>query len=474
VAIYLPGTQEEQELALDELTPREIVSELDKYVVGQNAAKRAVAIALRNRMRRQKLSPELAEEIMPKNIIMIGPTGVGKTEIARRLARLANSPFLKVEASKFTEVGYVGRDVESMVRDLVEIAIDMVREERLEEVEDKAELNAEERLLDLLFPPSPPTQPQTGLALGAGDGERSSNVDSQSRTREKLRQQLREGKLDERTVEIDVRERSMPAFEIISNQGVEEMDINIKDMLPNLFGQRTKKRKMKVSEAFEYLIQEEEQRLIDMDQVTRTAVERVEQSGIVFLDEIDKIAGREGGHGPDVSREGVQRDILPIVEGTTVNTRYGMVRTDHILFIAAGAFHVSKPSDLIPELQGRFPIRVELQSLTIEDFIKILTEPKSSLVKQYTALLETEGLKLEFTRDALDEIANFAFRVNESTENIGARRLHTIMERVLDEISFSAPEMAKDKKDSVVIDSDYVKKMVADIAKDQDLSRYIL
>ena len=473
MAIYLPGTQEEQELALDDLTPREIVSELDKYVVGQNAAKRAVAIALRNRMRRQKLSPELAEEIMPKNIIMIGPTGVGKTEIARRLARLANSPFLKVEASKFTEVGYVGRDVESIVRDLVEIAIDMVREERLEEVEDKAELNAEERLLDLLLPPTQASAPSAGLALGTGDGERGTG-DSQSRTREKLRQQLREGKLDERTVELDVRERSMPAFEIISNQGVEEMDINIKDMLPNIFGQRTKKRKMKVSEAFEYLIQEEEQRLIDMDQVTRTAVERVEQSGIVFLDEIDKIAGREGGHGPDVSREGVQRDILPIVEGTTVNTRYGMVRTDHILFIAAGAFHVSKPSDLIPELQGRFPIRVELQSLTIEDFIKILTEPKSSLVKQYTALLETEGLKLEFTRDALDEVANFAFRVNESTENIGARRLHTIMERVLDEISFAAPEMAKDNKEKVLVDADYVRKMVADIAKDQDLSRYIL
>src|SRR5579885_513270 len=472
MAIFLPSVAEEADVLLDDLTPKEIVSELDKYVVGQHDAKRAVAIALRNRMRRQKLPPDIAEEIMPKNIIMIGPTGVGKTEIARRLARLANSPFLKVEASKFTEVGYVGRDVESMIRDLVEIAIDMVREERLEEVEDKAELNAEERLLDLLLPPTPPSQPTAGLALGTGDGEHGS--DSQSRTREKLRQQLREGKLDERVVELDVRERSMPAFEIISNQGIEEMDINIKDMLPNIFGQRTKKRKMKVSEAFEYLIQEEEQRLIDMDQVTRTAVERVEQSGIVFLDEIDKIAGREGGHGPDVSREGVQRDILPIVEGTTVNTRYGMVRTDHILFIAAGAFHVTKPSDLIPELQGRFPIRVELKSLTIEDFIKILTEPKSSLVKQYTALLETENLKLEFTRDALDEIAHFAFRVNESTENIGARRLHTIMERVLDEISFSAPEMAKDNKDKVVIDADYVKKMVADIAKDQDLSRYIL
>src|SRR5207244_45907 len=340
MAIYLPGTAEEAEVILDELTPREIVSELDKHVVGQHAAKRAVSIALRNRMRRQKLPPELAEEIMPKNIIMIGPTGVGKTEIARRLAKLANSPFLKVEASKFTEVGYVGRDVESMVRDLVEIAIDMIREEKMEEVADKAEQNAEERLLDLLFPPSPstPSSSTAGFALAAGD-----DGDSASRTREKLRQQLREGKLDERTVELEVRERSMPSFEIISNQGVEEMDVNIKDMLPNIFGQRTKKRKMKVNEAFEYLIQEEEQRLIDMDQVTRMAIDRVEDSGIIFLDEIDKIAGREGGHGPDVSREGVQRDIPPIVEGTTVNSRYGMVRTDHILFIAAGAFHVSKP-----------------------------------------------------------------------------------------------------------------------------------
>jgi ATP-dependent HslUV protease ATP-binding subunit HslU len=483
VAIYFPATAEQEELALDELTPREIVNELDKYVVGQHAAKRAVAIALRNRMRRQKLSPELAEEIMPKNIIMIGPTGVGKTEIARRLAKLANSPFLKVEASKFTEVGYVGRDVESMIRDLMEIAIDMIREEKLEEVQDKAELNAEERLLDLLLPPAPSTPPSSQLTLSGNTGEvsgfgagtqSSTNNESHSRTREKLRQQLREGKLDDRMVEIEVRERSMPAFEIISNQGIEEMDINVKDMLPNIFGQRTKKRKLKVSEAFEYLIQEEEQRLIDMDQVTRIAVDRVEQSGIIFLDEIDKIAGREGGHGPDVSREGVQRDILPIVEGTTVNTRYGMVRTDHILFVAAGAFHVSKPSDLIPELQGRFPIRVELQSLTIEDFIKILTEPKSSLVKQYTALLETEGINLEFTREALDEIANFAFRVNESTENIGARRLHTIMERVLDELSFSAPELAKEQKSKFTIDADYVKKMVANIAKDQDLSRYIL
>jgi ATP-dependent HslUV protease ATP-binding subunit HslU len=424
-------------------------------------------------MRRQKLTPELAEEIIPKNIIMIGPTGVGKTEIARRLAKLANSPFLKVEASKFTEVGYVGRDVESMVRDLVEIAIDNVREEKLEDVADKAELNAEERLLDILLPPSPTPRTDGNATTSGGvviDGD-TSLAESTSRTRDKLRQQLREGKLDDRTVEIDVRERNFPSFEILTNQGVEEMDVNIKDMLPNIFGQRTKKRKMKVNEAFEYLIQEEEQRLIDMDQVTRMAIDRVENSGIVFLDEIDKIAGREGGHGPDVSREGVQRDILPIVEGTTVNTRYGMVRTDHILFIAAGAFHVSKPSDLIPELQGRFPIRVELQSLTMEDFVRILTEPKSSLVKQYTALLDTEGVKLEFTPEALDEIAHFAFRVNESTENIGARRLHTIMERVLDQLSFEAPEK---KGEHVTIDAEYVRKMLTDIVKDQDLSRYIL
>src|SRR6201997_2908319 len=470
MAIYLPGTVEEDQLALDDLTPREIVSELDKYVVGQNDAKRAVAIALRNRMRRQKLAPDLAEEIIPKNIIMIGPTGVGKTEIARRLAKLTNSPFLKVEASKFTEVGYVGRDVESMIRDLVEIAIDMIRGEKLEDVADKAELNAEERLLDLLLPPSAPRtqEPSSGGVVIEGSTEVS---DSQSRTREKLRQQLREGKLDERMVELEVRERNFPSFEIISNQGVEEMDVNIKDMLPNIFGQRTKKRKMKVNEAFEYLIQEEEQRLIDMDQVTRMAIDRVENSGIVFLDEIDKIAGREGGHGPDVSREGVQRDILPIVEGTTVNTRYGMVRTDHILFIAAGAFHVSKPSDLIPELQGRFPIRVELDSLTVQDFVRILTEPQNALIKQYVALLETEGIKLTFNDDAVQEVARFATTVNENTENIGARRLHTIMEKLLDEISFEGPDL---KKKHMRIDAQYVQKMLADIVKDQDLSRYIL
>jgi ATP-dependent HslUV protease ATP-binding subunit HslU len=531
MAIFLPGTAEDQALALDELTPREIVAELDKYVVGQHAAKRAVAIALRNRMRRQKLPPELADDIMPKNIIMIGPTGVGKTEIARRLAKLTNSPFLKVEASKFTEVGYVGRDVESIVRDLVEIAIDLVREEKLEDVEDKAELNAEDRLLDLLLPPSTAANaaaatevPGTNIiqlpasmdteTAGAKRPEQSSH----ERTREKLRAQFREGKLDDRMVELDVRDRNQPSFEFIAapGNGPDDSEMNIKDILPGLFGQRTKKRKMKVAEAFDYLVQEEEQRLIDMDQVTRLAVERVEDSGIVFLDEIDKIAGREGGHGPDVSREGVQRDILPIVEGTTVNTKYGMVSTDHILFIAAGAFHVSKPSDLIPELQGRFPIRVELQSLTVHDFVRILTEPKSSLVKQSTALLETEGLKLEFTPEALAEMAEFAFRVNEQTENIGARRLHTIMERVLDEISFQAPDLMKTnrtepsqegviaqvqvsaplgepsatasaplpvierrKEDGttekvIVVDPEYVRQQVAGIVKNQDLSRYIL
>jgi len=501
MAIYLPGTAEDQDVTLEELTPREIVAELDKHVVGQKAAKRAVAIALRNRTRRQKLPPDLADDIMPKNIIMIGPTGVGKTEIARRLAKLTDSPFLKVEASKFTEVGYVGRDVESMIRDLVEIAIDMVREERLEEVEDKAEMNAEERILDLLLPPPPEAQQP------AQEGQLSlPGSESYQRSREKMRQQFREGKLDDRTVELDTRERNQPQVGFISSQNMEDMDMSLKDLLPNIFGGATKKRKMKVNEAFEYLIQEEEGRLIDMDQVTKAAVERVETSGIVFLDEIDKIAGREGGHGPDVSREGVQRDILPIVEGTTVNTRYGMVRTDFILFIAAGAFHVSKPSDLIPELQGRFPIRVELHSLTVDDFLRILTEPKASLTKQCTALLETEGVRLEFTPESLREMAAFAFRVNETTENIGARRLHTIMERVLEEISFLAPDLARVAKDSEQADSiakaikeesttplpyleretqsgpekvflitpEYVRHMVASIVKDHDLSRYIL
>jgi ATP-dependent HslUV protease ATP-binding subunit HslU len=443
----------------DELTPRQIVIELDKYIVGQAAAKRAVAVALRNRVRRQKLDPQLAEEILPKNILMIGPTGVGKTEIARRLARLAGCPFVKVEASKYTEVGYVGRDVESMVRDLVEVSIDMVREEKLDEVAERAEQAAEERLLDLLLPGSNDPSPDPTRAEQA------------ARTRDKLRGQLREGKLDQRLVEVEVRERTMPAFEIISNQGVEEMDVNIKDMLSNFFGQAKKKRKVTVAEAFDYLVQEEENRLIDMDQVTRAAVERAEQMGIIFIDEIDKVAGRESGHGPDVSREGVQRDLLPIVEGTTINTRYGMIRTDHILFIAAGAFHVTKPSDMIPELQGRFPIRVELNTLTEEDFVRILTEPKNALLKQYTALLETEGVRLQFTDDAVSSLAHFAATVNEQTENIGARRLHTILERVLDEISFEAPEL---KKKTVKVDAAYVSKQLVEIVKNQDLSRYIL
>ncbi len=452
MVIYLPGQANDDRPILDELTPREIVRELDKYVIGQADAKKAVAIALRNRIRRQKLDPEMAEDVMPKNILMMGPTGVGKTEVARRLAKLANSPFLKVEASKFTEVGYVGRDVEAMIRDLVDIAIDMVREERLDEVAERAERNAEERILDLLMPQPPEA------------------AESVERTREKLRERLRAGKLDDRIVELDVKDRG-PTFEISSNSGLEDMDVNLKDVLPTLFGGRTRKRKMRVAEAMEYLVQEEEQKLIDMDHVTRVALERVERNGIIFLDEIDKIAGREGGHGPDVSREGVQRDILPIVEGTTVNTRYGFVRTDHILFIAAGAFHVSKPTDLIPELQGRFPIRVELKSLTKGDFIRILQEPKNALVKQYVALLDTEGIKLNFTPDALDSVADYAARVNESTEDIGARRLHTIMEKVLEEISFDGPDA---KKKNIKIDAAYVHKQLADIVKDQDLTKYIL
>jgi len=459
VPIYLP---ESTQTSTESLTPRQIVAELDKYVVGQAAAKRAVAIALRNRMRRQKLPPDLAEEIAPKNILMIGPTGVGKTEIARRLARLAQSPFIKVEASKYTEVGYVGRDVESMVRDLVELGVDMVRAERLEEVRGKASHNAEERLLDILLPPSRTLAPDEDTAAAR---------DQQGQTRERFREQLRAGRLDARVVEIDVREKAFPSFEIIAGSSVEEVDINLKDMLPGLFQGKTRKRRMKVPEALEFLIQEEEQKLIDMDSVSKTAVDRVEQSGIIFIDEIDKIAGREGSHGPEVSREGVQRDILPIIEGTTVNTKHGMVRTDHILFIAAGAFHVSKPSDLIPELQGRFPIRVELEALGKEEFVRILTEPRSALVKQYMALMETEGITLTFTDDAIRRVADFATIVNERTENIGARRLHTVMEKLLDEISFEGPDLT-DKR--VQIDDAYVQKMLAEIVKNEDLSRYIL
>jgi ATP-dependent HslUV protease ATP-binding subunit HslU len=459
VPIYLPETTQ---TSTESLTPRQIVAELDRHVVGQAAAKRAVAIALRNRMRRQRLPPDLAEDVAPKNILMIGPTGVGKTEIARRLARLAQSSFLKVEASKFTEVGYVGRDVDSMIRDLVELGVGMVREEQQAEVREKAAQNAEERLLDLLLPPARPLGPEEDAAAAR---------EQQQHTRERMRQQLKSGALDARAVELDVRERSFPSLEIISGSSVEEVDINLKDMLPGLFQGRSKKRRLKVPEALQHLAQEEAQKLIDMDGVARAAVERVEQAGIIFLDEIDKIAGREGAHGPEVSREGVQRDILPIVEGTTVNTKYGMVRTDHILFIAAGAFHVSKPSDLIPELQGRFPIRVELEPLGREEFVRILTEPRSALVKQYTALLGTEGIDLVFTDEAIRSIADLAAVVNERTENIGARRLHTVMEKLLDTISFEGPDLP-DKH--VIIDAAYVERMLGDIVKNDDLSRYIL
>src|SRR3989475_1767177 len=478
MVIYLAGETEEHEARLDEMTPRQIVAELDKHVVGQNAAKRAVAIALRNRVRRKKLAPDLAADVIPKNIIMIGSTGVGKTEIARRLARMSNSPFMKVEASKFTEVGYVGRDVESMIRDLTEIAVDMTRQEKVDEITDKAELNVEERILDILLPP--PKSSSSNALFDFDSGETTAPVlvpdnepkdESFARTREKLRTQLRSAKLDNRLVEMEVREKNFPTIEFAGPMGVEEMGINMKDMLGNMFQGRSKRRKMRVDEAMEYLMQEEEERLIDMDAVARASLERVESSGIIFLDEIDKIAGRESGHGPDVSREGVQRDILPIVEGTTVNTRYGMVRTDHILFIAAGAFHVSKPSDLIPELQGRFPIRVELEPLTTEDFVRILKEPKNALIKQYIGLMETEGIKLAFTDDAVQEIAKFAALVNERTENIGARRLHTIMEKLLDVVSFEGPDL---KETNLTLDAKYVRTMLASIVKDQDLSRYIL
>ncbi|MEK6223570.1 MAG: ATP-dependent protease ATPase subunit HslU [Thermodesulfobacteriales bacterium] len=438
-------------------TPREIVSELDRYIIGQNNAKRAVSIALRNRWRRQRVSPDLKDEIAPKNILMIGPTGVGKTEIARRLAKLAQAPFLKIEASKFTEVGYVGRDVESMIRDITDIAIKLVTDEEKISVRVKAENLAEERMLDLLLP-APNVSPENQEA------------ESNSDTRQKLRKLLREGKLDERFVDIEVTSKNMP-IQVFSPSGMDDMDVNISDMIGNLFPKKTKKRKMNVPEAMEVLLQEEAQKLIDMDNVVKLAIDRVEQSGIIFIDEIDKVAGRESSAGPDVSREGVQRDLLPIIEGCTVNTKHGMVKTDHILFVGAGAFHVSKPSDLIPELQGRFPIRVELEPLTKDDFVNILTKPKNALIKQYIELLNTEDVELVFTDDAIHEIAETAQHVNESTENIGARRLHTIMEKILDDISFEAPDMTEEK---IIIDAQYVKGKIADIVKDRDLSRYIL
>jgi ATP-dependent HslUV protease ATP-binding subunit HslU len=442
-------------------TPRQIVAELDKFVVGQHRAKRAVAIALRNRLRRQQLPPEMAEEVGPKNILMIGPTGVGKTEIARRLAKLAQAPFLKIEASRFTEVGYVGRDVESMIRDLVEIGVGMIRDERYREVRQQAEERAEERLLDLLLPPRP---------VAPGDGPASPREQT-SETRERLRAQLREGKLDQRTVEIDVREQSFPMMQVVGGSSMEEIGLNLKDMLPGLFSGRNRASTMKVPDARTHLTVEEQQKLVDTESVARSAIERVEQSGIIFVDEIDKIAGREGGQGPDVSREGVQRDILPIVEGTTVNTKHGMVRTDHILFIAAGAFHVSKPSDLIPELQGRFPIRVELEALGRDDFVRILREPKNALITQYTALMATEGVSLRFTDDAIERLAELAALVNERMENIGARRLHTVMEKLLDDISFEGSDLAEK---SITIDGAFVDRMLADVVKNEDLSRYIL
>ena len=458
--IELPASLDELRRAAG-LSPRQIVTELDRHVVGQGAAKRAVAIALRNRIRRQRLPAEVAAEITPKNILMIGPTGVGKTEIARRLARLSGSPFVKVEASKFTEVGYVGRDVDSMVRDLVESAVEMVRREKQAEVRDKALRNVEEQILDLLLPPTP----------SYGEEEDAARREQRSGTRERLREQLRAGALDHRVVEVEMREKSFPSFQILSSQGVEEMDVNMKDLLPGLFGGRTRKRRLPVSEAREVLQQEEESRLVDAEQVARQALDRAQTNGIIFIDEIDKIAGREGGHGPDVSREGVQRDILPIVEGTTVSTKYGPCRTDHVLFIAAGAFHVSKPADLIPELQGRFPIRVELEPLALEDLVRILTEPKSALTSQYQALLGAEGLDLEFTEEAVREMARFAMEVNQATENIGARRLATVLEAVLEEISFEGDEHGPRR---VVIDADLVRQRLAPLVKDQDLSRFIL
>ena len=456
---------------VENLTPREIVAALDRHVVGQKDAKKAVAIAMRNRWRRQQLGDEMAEEILPKNILMIGPTGVGKTEIARRLARLARAPFLKVEASKFTEVGYVGRDVESMVRDLVEVAVTMVKEEKREALRERASLRAEERLLDLLLPTAGRATGFRGEDEPAEPGSVLSPPQPPTDTREKLRQQLRAGRLDERTVEVEVEDSGFPSLEMFTPQGVEEVGFNLKDMMPGLFGRKRQSQKMSVAEAREVLEQQEAEKLIDRQQVSREARQRVEQAGILFLDELDKVAGREGGKGPDVSREGVQRDLLPVVEGTTVATKYGPVKTDHVLFIAAGAFHVARPSDLIPELQGRFPIRVELEALSREDFVRILTEPKSALTKQYRALLGTEGLSVEFSDEAVEEIARLAAEVNSSTENIGARRLATLMEKLLEEVSFGAPDM---EGVELVIDRDYVRTALADIVQDQDLSRYVL
>ncbi len=463
MAIVLPEklTRQDTEPSEIELTPQEIVSELDKYIIGQKAAKKAVAIALRNRYRRRKLPPVMADEIAPKNILMIGPTGVGKTEISRRLAKLTSSPFLKIEASKFTEVGYVGRDVESMIRDLVRISVDMINSEKIEEIMEKAKQNIEEKILDCLLPPLK-NKPE---GLDPDDPEKF------QATREKFRIQLREGLLENRIIDIEVKEKMSSPFEIFSNAGVEEIGIQIQEIIPGFGGGKTKRRKVKIKEARELLMEEEQKKLVDKELVNRLAIEKVEHSGIIFLDEVDKVAGRETGQGPEVSREGVQRDLLPIIEGTTVNTRSGLVRTDHILFIGAGAFHVAKPSDLIPELQGRFPIRVELTSLDKKDFIQILTEPENALIKQYVALLDTEGLNIKFTEDAIDEIAEIAEKVNEMTENIGARRLHTIMEKVMEDISFQAPNI---RKKNITIDRKYVQKHLKDIVKDEDLSRFIL
>jgi ATP-dependent HslUV protease ATP-binding subunit HslU len=467
MAIYLGGETAVEKRELDDLTPRQIVAELDKYVVGQNAAKKAVAVALRNRIRRQKLPPEIAEDVLPKNILMIGSTGVGKTEIARRLARLANSPFIKIEASKFTEVGYVGRDVESMVRELADVAVDMAKQGAFEDVRQRAEQNVEEKLLDILLPPV-----DTGYHTSHGDLTGDSELAPQSRTREKLREQLRRGDLDERLVDVETTDRSSATIDFIGGQGMEEMGVNLRDMMGNMFPTKTVSRKLTIAEARKYLLRDEQESLVDMEQITRQAIEKAQSSGIIFLDELDKIAGRESGGGsPDVSREGVQRDLLPIVEGTNVNTKHGMLSTDHILFIAAGAFHVSKPSDLIPELQGRFPIRVELESLTIEDLKRILIQPKNSLIKQYQALLNTEGITLTFTDNAIDRLAEMTEEINKSTENIGARRLHTLVEKLLEDISFLGNEL--EEKDQI-IDSAYVNDRLSGLIADQDLRQYIL